>query len=135
MAKLDGRLIALQIEGVTLIGRTTSSLNFSADMLDATTADSNGYKEYESGENGGTASVGGLYDPDAAEGFSEALGYLMAGTKLNIKWGETATGGTYWDCDAIISSVSINGDKNTLMAYTIDLQLTGDWKEQVVSGS
>ena len=52
MGKIDGRTIALKIDSVVLAGRTSSSISFSADMLDKTTADSAGYKEYLSGEKG-----------------------------------------------------------------------------------
>lgn len=135
MAKLDGRKIALVIGSATLVGRTTGSINLAADMLDATTADSAGKKEYLSGESGGTISVGGLYDPAAVEGVSEAIGYLMAGTSLTVKFGETAAGGTYWTSSALISSVAVTGDKNSLASYTLALQLSGAITEATVAGS
>lgn len=135
MGKIDGRTIALKIDSVVLAGRTSSSISFSADMLDKTTADSAGYKEYLSGEKGSTISVGALYDRDAAEGMSEAIAYLMAGTELKLVYGETETGGKYFTCDGIISSVNFTGDKNTVANYTLDIQVTGEWTIETVSGS
>ena len=132
MAKKDGRVIALQFDAVTLVGRTTSSLSASADMLDATTADSAGWKEYITGEKGATISVGALYDPEAAEGFSQALLNLTAGTQVAFKWGDVVTGGKYIEGNALVNSVDINGDKNTMMAYTISLQVTGIFEEKTV---
>lgn len=133
MAKFDGRLIALLIEDVKLVGRTTSSINMSADMLDATTADSAGYKEYIPGEKGATISVAGLYDPAAVEGVSESVAYLKGGTQLTVKWGGTEPGDTYWYAEAFISSVSITGDKNTVAGYSLEIQITGEWTEATVS--
>lgn len=135
MGKKDGRVIALKIANVILAGRTSSSMSFSADMLDKTTADSAGYKEYLSGEKGATISVGALYDPDAAEGMSEAIAYLMNGTELKLIYGDTETGGKYFTCDGIISNVDFTGDKNTVANYTLEIQVTGEWTIETVSGS
>ena len=135
MAKMDGRLVALIIGSATLMGRTTGSLDMSADMLDTTTADSAGAKEYIGGEYGGTVQVGALYDPEAIEGFSESFGYLKAGTILTIKWGPTTPGSTYYTSSALISSVNLTGDKNSIASYTVNLQLTGAITESTVAGS
>lgn len=135
MAKFDGKGIVLKFENVTLVGRTTGSLSFSADMLDATTADSTKFKEFIAGEANATISVGGLYDPDAAEGADEAIGYLMAGTKLTWYWGQTINGGTYYEGEGLISGVTLQGDKNALASYTIEVQNTGDPEPKTVGGS
>lgn len=135
MAKLDGKDIVLQFENITLVGRTTGSINFTADMLDATTADSAGWKEFISGEKNATLSVGGLYDPEAAEGADDAIGYLIAGTQLTWKYGQTTSGGTYYTGEALISSVTIQGDKNTVASYTIEIQNTGTVTPATVAGS
>jgi len=135
MAKIDGKLMVLQIEGVTIVGRTTGSINFSADMLDATTADSAGWKEFVAGEKNATISVGGLYDPAAAEGVEEAIAYLVAGTQLTWKYGQTAAGASYWTGEGLITTVSIQGDKNTLTSYTIEIQNTGTPTQSAVIGS
>ena len=135
MAKLDGKDIVLKIGTVVLVGRTTGSINFSADMLDATTADSVNFKEFISGEKNATLSVGGLYDPEAAEGADDAIGYLIAGSEVVWYYGQVTTGGTYYTGNALISSVSIQGDKNTVASYTIELQNTGEVEVETVSGS
>lgn len=135
MAKVDGKLMVLQFENVAIVGRTTGSMNMTADMLDATTADSAGWKEFVAGEKNATLSVGGLYDPDAAEGTSEAIAAMIAGTYLTWKYGQTGAGQTYWTGEGLITSVSIQGDKNTLTSYTVEIQNTGAVTENVVSGS
>jgi len=133
--KLDGKEIVLKIGGVLLVGRTTGSINFSADMLDATTADSGGWKEFISGEKNATISIGGLYDPEAAEGAEEAIGYLKSGAELIWYYGQTTPGGTYHTGDGLIASVSIQGDKNALASYSIELQNTGQPSVNTVAAS
>jgi len=135
MAKLDGKDIVLKIGGVVLVGRTTGSINFTSDMLDATTADSEGWKEFLAGENNATLSIGGLYDPEAAEGASESIAYIFAGTKVTWYYGQTTAGGTYYTGDAYISRVSIQGDKNTVASYTIEIQNTGTPDVETVAAS
>jgi len=135
MAEVDGKLMVLQFDNVAIVGRTTGSMNSTADMLDATTADSAGWKEFVAGEKNLTLSVGGLYDPDAAEGVSEALANLWQGNTLTWKFGQTGTGQTYWTGTGLLSSVSIQGDKNTLTSYSIEIQNTGTPEELTVSGS
>lgn len=136
MAKLDGKDMILKIGTTVIAGRTTGSINFTADMLDATTADSVNFKEFIAGEKNATLSVGGLYDPAAAEGADEAVAYLIAGTSVTWYYGGVVAGQHYWTGSALISSVSIQGDKNTLSAYTIELQNTGEVSvATVASGS
>ena len=135
MAEIDGKLMALQFDNVAIVGRTTGSMNSTADMLDATTADSAGWKEFVAGEKNLNLSVGGLYDPEAAEGVSEAIANLWQGNVFTWKYGQTTAGGTYWTGSGLISSVAIQGDKNTLTSYTIEVQNTGTPTEEIVSGS
>lgn len=127
--------MVLQFDNVAIVGRTTGSMSSTADMLDATTADSAGWKEFVSGEKNLNLTVGGLYDPEAAEGVSEALANMWQGNTLTWKYGQTTTGGTYWTGTGLISSVSIQGDKNTLTSYSIEIQNTGEPEELTVSGS
>jgi len=135
MAKIDGRLMVLQFGAVAVAGRTTGSINFTADMLDATTADSAGWKEFLGGEKNATISVGGLYDPAAAEGAEEAIAYLFVGSTVVWRYGQTTAGGSYWTGNGKISSVSIQGDKNTLTSYTIEIQNTGTPTQNAIIGS
>ena len=135
MATKDGKKFVLKLGGTAIVGRTTGNIQFDADMLDATTADSVKFKEFIAGEANCTLQVGGLYDPEAAEGASEAIAYLKAGTELTWYWGEITAASTYWEGQGLISSVSIAGDKNSLASYSISIQNTGDPEEKTVAGS
>jgi len=105
MAKIDGKLIVLQLGGYTVVGQTTGSINFAADMLDATTKDSAGWKEFVAGEKNSNISVGGLYDPAAATGAEEIIAYLVAGNSLTWRFGQTTAGSTYWTGSGLITCV------------------------------
>jgi len=135
MAKIDGKLIVLQLGGYTVVGQTTGSINFAADMLDATTKDSAGWKEFVAGEKNATISVGGLYDPAAATGAEEIIAYLFVGSSLTWKFGQLTAGSTYWNGNGLIVSINIQGDKNTLSSYTVEIQNTGTPNQNAVIGS
>ena len=135
MAKVNGTLIVMQIGGYTIAGQLTSSLDFNVDMLDATTKDSAGSKEYVAGEDDTKINVTGLYDPAAATGAEEMIAVLFAKQPVAWKHGQTSVGGTYWEGDGLINHVGITGDKNVLSNYSIDIQNTGTPTQHAIIGS
>ena len=130
MAKIAGKYLVVQIAGTAYTALRSSSLEIAADMIDVTTADSSGgWKEFITGELGGTITVEGLYDYNATEGFSDAFADLVAGTSVTWKYGETTSGSKYYTGSALISNVSVSGDKNDAANYTFNLQVTGSITE------
>lgn len=125
MSVKNGDVLVLQVGGTQLGALLSNSFNAAADMLDATTKDSSGAKEYISGEYGWGMSFEALYDPSASEGFSEALGYVKAGTSLDVYWGGTTASDPYFNGSAYMSSVDLSGPKNEVASYSGELQGTG----------
>jgi len=127
MSVINGTLVVLRSGSTTIVGQTDGSLSASADMLDATTKDSTAKaKEFIPGETSWTVSVSGLYDPaaTAAGSVSGAITDLKAGTAWTVKFGQTTTDDNYWTGQAHISGVTLNGPKNDLASYTVELQGT-----------
>ena len=126
MAKIAGKYLTVLVGGTAYTAIRSSSLEMAADMIDVTTADSTGgWKEYITGELGGTINVEGLYDHASAEGTYEAFADMVAGTTLTWKYGEVATGTKYLTGDALVSNISVSGDKNDAATYSFTLQVTG----------
>lgn len=125
MSVKKGDVLILQIGGTQIGGLLSNSFAASADMLDATTKDSSGVKEYVAGEYGWTMNAESLYDPAASEGFSESLGYLKAGTELDVYWGGTTAADPYWNGTALAQNVELSGPKNELANWSLDLQGSG----------
>lgn len=125
MSVQNGDVLILLIGSTQLGALLSNSFNASADMLDATSKDSGGAKEYISGEYGWGMSFEALYDPAATEGFSEALGYVKAGTSLDVYWGGETAGDAYFNGNALMSSVDLSGPKNEVASYSGELQGTG----------
>jgi hypothetical protein len=133
MSVQNGDVLILNIGGVQVGALLSNSFNAAADMLDATTKDSAGAKEYISGEYGWGMSFESLYDPAATEGFSEALGYVKAGTSLDVYWGGVTAADIYYNGAALMSSVDLSGPKNEVSSYSGELQGTGVIAEGVAS--
>ncbi len=125
MSVQNGDVLILQVGDVQLGALLSNSFNAASDMLDATTKDSSGAKEYIAGEYGWGMSYEALYDPAASEGFSEALGYLKAGTSLDVYWGGLTASDPYFNGSALMSSVDLSGPKNEVASYSGELQGTG----------
>jgi hypothetical protein len=125
MSVQNGDVLILQIGDTQLGALLSNSFNAAADMLDSTSKDSSGAKEYIAGEYGWGMSFEALYDPGAAEGFSEALGYVKAGTSLDVYWGGITAADAYFNGSGLMSSVDLSGPKNEVASYSGEIQGTG----------
>ena len=129
MAKIPGYKVTLQIEDKTIVGFRETSMDYTADLAEATTgASTNQHKEYVSMFKGATFSVSGLYDPTAGSNSSldDIIALLKAGTESTVKFGSTVTGDKYYTAEAIINHVNVNGPMTDLASYTVDVTVTGD---------
>lgn len=130
MSVQKGDVVILQIGSVQLGALVNNNHNMSADMLDKSNKDTPGIKQYNAGETGWMLSLEALFDPAATEGFSEALGYLKVGTLLTVKHGNPS--GELWQGSAMISNIQLDGPKNEISSYSIDIQGTGAVTESPV---
>jgi predicted secreted protein len=129
MAKVPGYQIVLQLDTKKLVGYRTHSMDVEADMADSTTgASTNQWKENMPLFKGAEFSVGGLYDPatgGSVTTFDGAFSILAAGTKVVAKFGNTTVNSKYYQADAYIRHVHIEGPHDDLASYTLDLVVTG----------
>jgi len=126
MALKNGTDIQLRIAGTWVAAETDTSLSMAADMLDATTKSStSAAKEYLAGETGGTITVTGLYDPAQVQGGNDVITLLQLRASVAIVWGEATTAVKLFTCSGLISGVTVNGPKNDVASYSVDIQITG----------
>lgn len=122
MSVQNGDVVILQIGGVQVGALVSNSQNMTADMLEKNSKDVPGIKAYDAGEDGWTLSVEALWDPAASEGFSEALGYLKAGTEITVLHGITGT--QTFSGAGLIASIDVSGPKNEISSYSLEIQGT-----------
>jgi hypothetical protein len=129
MAKIPGYKIVLQFDTKTIVGYRDASMDYTADLAEATTgASTNQHKEYVSMFKGMTFSVSGLYDPTAGANSTadDVITLLKAGTTFTAKYGNIETGSKYYSASALINHVNISGTMSDLASYTIDVTVSGD---------
>lgn len=134
MAVLNGDVLLLSANGNVLKGTTDHSIEFTADMIDVTTKDSGGDKEYIAGERDATISVEGKYDPtDTNEGALDVWDDYKVGNTVTVLWGQQSVSGVQWSCSALVSSISFNGTKNDAATFSASLQVSGGATKQTVT--
>lgn len=134
MAVLNGDVILLSANGNTLKGTVSQSMEASTDMIDITTKDSNGDKEYLSGERDQTFSVEGKWDPaDTNEGATDAYDDWNSGSTVTCLFGQLSVGGTQWSFTGRYSGFTLSGPKNEAATFSLTIQRTGATTKQTVT--
>lgn len=124
MAKIDGALVLVKIGGVTFTGQLNGTFNYNVDTFETTTKDSNGHKENAAGEDGGTFSVGALYDPSGTYSFKEVFAAAKAKLPVIVVMGRPVAGSDIITANCIINSVSWAHPKNA--SSTLDVGFITD---------
>ena len=134
MAKKDGRFIRLDFGGDFLKGVTTSSLSAAADMIDVTNYESNQFKDYLSGEKGGTITATFLFDPDVSSAnFGDIWDAMINGTSTAFVYGNAETGSEVITGSCLVSDVTWDGPKNEASSCSATLTITGQMIRDVAS--
>lgn len=127
MALINGVNMLISADGNNYGCTTNQTLNFVADMIDATCKDTGTFKDFISGEKTGTVSVDALYNVDATEGVVQVFDDWKNGTEVAVKFGEINTsGGGYFYFNAIVQDATINGPKNEVASYSFTLQIVDE---------
>lgn len=107
-----------------------AGVDVSIDMIEITTKDSSGFKEYVAGEKGGTFSFEGLLEYEASvstQGLSldDLMTKALAGTEFTVRWSSQDTGDQYFESKVLISNVSASAPNNDVATFSATLQMTG----------
>lgn len=131
--KFDGTLIAIYAGSTKLSHGKGASVDVSKDMIETTTKDSGGYKEYIPGEVGGSMSWEGLMAFDATYGFDDLMAAELAGTLLTLKWSTEVTGDIRLSSNAYISNIKADAPQNDVSTFSCDFQLTGTITKETIA--
>ena len=104
--KFNGTLLKVQIGGTDISHTKDASLSMSSDMIETTTKDSSGFKEYIPGEKGGEITCSGLWAFDATYGVDELVTAQLAGTALTVTFSTEVTGDKRISASAYITDIS-----------------------------
>jgi hypothetical protein len=120
-----GTATVIKIGGVTIAKGKSASFEKTSDMIDVTTKDSGGDREFLPGDRSATMSFEGLFD----NAISSTAGYDLletaqnAGTLVTALFGGS-TGSTY-SYSAYISNISRSAPEGDAETFTCTIQCTG----------
>lgn len=133
MAVQNGTSVLLSIGGTTINATTNHDLNLSVDMIDVTTKDSAGSKEYIAGEDDATTTLEGNYDPAATYGWSELFAAAIGKAAGTLIFGLQANGSKAYQFSGLLMNLTLSGPKNAAGTWTAEFQKTGPITEITVS--
>jgi TP901-1 family phage major tail protein len=131
---VNGTLIAIykDISGtLTKIANATSnSFDITADMIDVTSKDSAGWKEFITGEKGYTLSIEGIFEEDGSVGagglsWKDVITDLTAGTSVTIVMTSNVSGDLKLIGAAFFSNLNLSAPNNDKATFTATIQGTG----------
>jgi len=131
---VNGTLISIykDVSGTLkkIANATSNSIDISKDMIDVTSKDSAGAKEFIAGEYGYTLNVEAIFEDDASVGasqqsFKDLATDLLAGTLLTIVMSSNVTGDEKYSGTAFFTSLSLSAPNNDKATWTGTLQGSG----------
>ena len=131
---VNGTLISIykDVSGTLkkIANATSHSFDISKDMIDVTSKDSAGAKEFIAGEYGWTMNVEAIFEDDASVGasqqsFKDLATDLLAGTILTVVITTNVTGDEKYTGSAYFMSLSLSAPNNDKATWTGQLQGTG----------
>jgi predicted secreted protein len=110
----------------TLIAHVDScEINFSAETIDITTKDSNGWKEIIHGLKSGSASISGKTDFSSSNQVGALTTAFTAGTALTFKFKTANVGDTTYSWTGYITSLPLMFGNNEAATFSCDVEFSG----------
>jgi hypothetical protein len=126
MAVNNGSDVLLKLSTVTVDATTNQDFEWIIDMLDATTKDSSGHKEYIAGEDGGTISIEGKLDESDTLTADDLITTAQAKSSVAFVHGKVAGGSKTISGYCFISNVKISSPQNGVQTWSANMQITGN---------
>ena len=133
MAVQNGTDVLLEVGGVIVNATTNHDLNLSVDMIDVTTKDSSGSKEYIAGEDDATITIEGLYDPAATYSWSNLFAAITGKASATLTFGLQGSGDTAYRFAGFVMNLTLSGAKNEAGTFTAEFQKTGGIAEVTIT--
>lgn len=117
--KFNGTSLLVYVDGTAVAHATSHTLNVSADMIDATTKSSAGWKDILPGLREWSIDAEGLVAWDATEGVEEAFADITGRTQVVVKFSTEVTGDARFTGSAYVSQCNISAPLEDVVSYSI----------------
>jgi predicted secreted protein len=126
MAIQDGKIYFVTGEGFTYAAQLSGSFDADANMIEITSKDSSGFREYIAGLKGGTVSFDGLNDWADSDGFNRIAVQFLAGTQVTWTMGQLPNStGVMLHGEGFFESISLTAPNDEAVGYSGSLRISG----------
>lgn len=137
MGKLNGTSMLVIVDGVTLAGTKSFTLDINVDLPDATTKDSDGWAENIHGLRSWSVSFDGLYDPTLTYNSEEIFDEIDGRDELYLEMAviDGTGGGLVYSGNAKVASLSYTADQESPVTISGSFTGSGDLDKGTVATS
>ena len=131
--KLNGTNLLVYVNGVAVAHATSHTLNVNAEMIDATTKSSAGWKDVLPGLKDWSIDAEGIVAWDATEGVSQAFADITGRTQVTVKFSMEVTGDKRYTGLAYVSTLSMSAPLEDVITYSLSFAGDGAITEETVT--
>lgn len=137
MGKLNGTSMLVIVDGVTLAGTKSFTLDINVDLPDATTKDSDGWAENIHGLRSWSVSFDGLYDPTLTYNSEEVFDEIDGRDELLLEMAviNGTGGGLVYSGNAKVASLSYGAENEQPITISGSFTGSGDLDKGTVASS
>lgn len=122
---INGTNLLVYVGGTAITHSTSASISFSMETRDASTKDSDGYREILEGQRSFTIEAEAMTALDAAQGFEELFAAWVARTALTIKFGTADSGDQFYQGTGYCTSLSMDSGVEDSSTFSASFEMTG----------
>ena len=122
---INGTDLLVYVGGTAITHSTSASISFSMETRDASTKDSDGYREILEGQRSFTIEAEAMTALDATEGFEELFAAWVARTALTIKFGTSDSDDQFYQGTGYCTSLSMDSGVEDSSTFSASFEMTG----------
>lgn len=122
--KQNGTLTYLMHDGTKIDFQTEVSFDFSMDIIDCTTKDSQGWKESMPGLRNSSISGTAYYAEDTTEGFSEIFAKLTSQNTSTLRVTTGVVGDTYIEFTGFVTNLSLSAGTEDVKSFSYTFEMS-----------
>ena len=125
MAKFNGQLIIMNLDGTPIAHEIDSELSISQNLIDATTKDSSNWAEQIKGTRTASFTVSGLIDYSSSFGVDELADMIVSAQSALFVFATTTSGDTSYTGTVDLSDLTQSLSNDDVANWSGTLMVTG----------
>ncbi len=122
---INGTDLLVYVGGTAITHSTSASISFSMETRDASTKDSDGYREILEGQRSFTIEAEAMTALDAAEGFEDLFAAWVARDILTIKFATIDSADQFYQGQGYCTSLSMDSGVEDSSTFSATFEMTG----------